>query len=293
MARRVSSSQLRSKIQRAQSQARQSQAKAKRALNDYNAGVRRLNREITSYNSKARAHNARVRTNRDRLRREINRLNSQPPRRTSVVAYSTSVRSLQRSFEQIESSGTLHAELLDLSEGETANSVAALNSWLAEPAIEDATDDEIAELQRSRITNELTRFDGDLDERWRGALFALHPRNPDAARHFCTSSREMLSQVLERAAPDDEVISADSNCPRTQRGTITRRARIRHCLRRRGVVDTDFEAFVETDVDNVISLFDEFNEGTHGGAGRFGLDQLAALKNRVEDAIVFVHRIAG
>ena len=42
----------------------------------------------------------------------------------------------------------------------------------------------------------------------------------------------------------------------------------------------------------MIALFDEFNSGTHGSAGRFGLDQLRALKIRVEDAIRFVYRIA-
>lgn len=52
------------------------------------------------------------------------------------------------------------------------------------------------------------------------------------------------------------------------------------------------EDFVEENIKNVLALFGEFNGGTHGTAGRFGLDQLQALKARVEDAIRFIHRIA-
>lgn len=55
--------------------------------------------------------------------------------------------------------------------------------------------------------------------------------------------------------------------------------------------DADLETFVEDDLENVIELFREFNDGTHGGAGRFDLRQLGSIKKRVEDAILFVYRI--
>lgn len=42
----------------------------------------------------------------------------------------------------------------------------------------------------------------------------------------------------------------------------------------------------------VAELFNEFNSGTHGAAGKFALAQLGALKRRVEDAVHFVHAIA-
>jgi hypothetical protein len=50
---------------------------------------------------------------------------------------------------------------------------------------------------------------------------------------------------------------------------------------------------VDDDIDNVITLFDDFNSGTHGGAGCFDLAQLTAIKTRVEDAIQFLHRIVS
>jgi hypothetical protein len=48
---------------------------------------------------------------------------------------------------------------------------------------------------------------------------------------------------------------------------------------------------VDDDLENVIELFRDFNDGTHGSAGRFDLPQLAAIKKRVEDAILFLHRV--
>ena len=49
--------------------------------------------------------------------------------------------------------------------------------------------------------------------------------------------------------------------------------------------------FVEEDLDNVSTLFGIFNEGTHGSAGTFDLDQLTSLKVRVEGAVRFLYRL--
>ncbi len=121
--------------------------------------------------------------------------------------------------------------------------------------------------------------------------FSLSSSNPDAARHFCTSAREILATILESAAPDDQVIAGNPDADITPEGSVTRRARIRHCLDRRGTYDADLETFVDDDLENVIELFRDFNDGTHGGAGRFDLRQLGAIKKRVEDAILFLYRI--
>ena len=95
-----------------------------------------------------------------------------------------------------------------------------------------------------------------------GALFALHPRNPDAARHFCTSAREMLSDMLEIVAPSQLVEANDPFRDRTSQGSVSRRARIRYCLRRSGSHSPELEDFVEEDITNVLALFAEFDAGT-------------------------------
>lgn len=279
---------------------RRENAKRKKAVDSYNAEVRRVNdynrravahnkQVVAEYNRRAKAHN-------DRLRREIAKL-----ARTSSTRHVTlqrSVSTLRTSFSRLEVAAETPGwrgadDLVELSESETANSVAALNSLLADPSTNPATPDTLDSLRSTSITSELTSFDPELDARWRGALFSLHPDNPDASRHFCTSARELLSSLLERVAPDAEVIAADPNCARTDRGSVSRRARVHHCLTRRGGYDPALEEFIEADLDNVLSLFNEFNSGTHGSAGRFDLTGLAAIKIRVEGAIQFVSRIAS
>lgn len=279
---------------------RQENAKRKRALDAYNAEVRRVNahnRRATAHNKQVVAdYNRRARAHNDRLKREIARLARTSS--TRHITYQRSVSTLRTSFGQLEAAADAPGwrgpvDLVELSESETANSVAALNSLLADSTTVPTTADEVAALRSTIITSELTSFDPELDARWRGALFSLHPDNPDASRHFCTSARELLSSLLECVAPDAEVIEADPNCPRTPQGSVSRRARVHHCLTRRGGYDAALEEFIEADLDNVLSLFTEFNSGTHGRAGQFDPTRLGAIKLRVEGAIQFVSRIAS
>ena len=294
MPRRVTPSQLRNMI-------RQAEQKQRQAINKYNEGVRKWNREVDknkreskrtvdNYNREVRAHNARVRRNRQRLHNELSRLSSQTSR-TRYVTYRTSVESLHSAFVRVEAkadAGVLGPQILDLTESETANSVTVLNSLLDDAQAPSADPDA---LRQTSLQGELSEISSDLDQRWRGALFALDPRNPDAARHFCASSREILARVIESEAPDEEVLRALPRCPRTQEGRPTRRARVQFFLHRKGLKDEDLEDFVERDLDNVVTLFNVFNEGTHGSAGTFSLGQLASIKQRVEEAIRFLHNL--
>ena len=288
--------------------ARQENAKRKRAVDAHNAEVRRVNarneRAVADHNRRVAAHNKQVvadynrraRAHNDRLRREIAKLNAT----TSIrhATYRQSVTTLRASFGQLEeaadnASWSGAEDLLDLSESETANSVAALNALLTDAESDPVKDEEVAALRSTVITGELGALSHDLDARWRGALFSLHPDNPDASRHFCTSARELLGSLLEAVAPDAEVLAVDPHCERTPQGSISRRAHVRHCLNRRGGHDPVLEEFIEADLDNILSLFAEFNSGTHGVAGRFDMTGLTAIKVRVEGAIQFVSRIAA
>jgi len=282
-----------------QSQLRQVAARQQRAVDDYNRAVRKYNsgvrRAVDTYNRDVRAHNTKVRANRERLRRELTRLTASPGS-TAYGYYQQSVVNLRQSFTRIEGAASAGRwssgdDVYDLVEGETANSVLVLNALLGN--VDETQGPQQDDLQTSTIAAELSAFSAELVARWDGALYALHPKNPDAARHFCTSAREILSAIIEQVAPDEEVNAAGNAYPRTAEGKVTRRARIRYSLERGGIHDVDLEEFVDRDIENVLALFRDFNDGTHGSAGRFDLTQLTAIKRRVEDAVHFLHRIVA
>ena len=297
MVRKISMSQFKSQM-------RQLQQKQKRAVNDYNREVRKYNqkvkqavnqtnREINRYNSAARTHNSRVRANRDRLKRELQKLASHQ-NSGRYIEYRTTVSSVQSSYQRLEnhadtgSLSTGYDEILDLSEREAANNAEVMNALFGDTENAEVTEDQATD---SWLLDFLRKISTDLVDRWRGALFSLNPSNPDAARHFCTSAREVITQILEIKAPDAEVFSLLPNCDKTDRGNPTRRAKIRYFLHRKGLADDHLEEFIERDMEGVVQLFRLFNDGTHGSAGTFNHSQLVAIRKRVEDGISFLSRI--
>ena len=62
---------------------------------------------------------------------------------------------------------------------------------------------------------------------------------------------------------------------------------------RHNVAAPEITELVAEDVDNVLSLFRTFNDGTHGHAGRFSITELTALRTRVESAVSFIHQIVS
>ena len=295
MAKRYSISQIRNEIRRAQQKQRQ-------AIDKYNQAVRRFNRErknaVNKYNRDVRAHNARVRANRQRIKNELARLSRQSTATATIryVVYRTSVETLHKSYTRLENYAdsqqldSRYNRVLDLSERETANSLEVTNRILGD---ENAGDTPAEDLEDAELLDGLRMISPDLDDRWNGAVFALNPRNPDAARHFCTSAREIITQILEIKAPDTDVFARLPTCDKTDRGNPTRRSKIRYFLHRQGMTEGTLEEFVENDMENVVQLFRIFNVGTHGSAGAFDFPQLNAIKQRVEDSIMFLIEIIG
>ena len=256
----------------------------------YNDKVRRYNtarkQAIDAYNREVRADNTRVRANLTRLQSELRRLSHQAST-VRYTAFHKSVSMLSTAYEQLDNAGA-NPFLSDLAEQETANSVTVLNDLL-----DDDTDPKISEedLKNTQIAEELAHISLDLDSRWRGAIYALNPKNPDAARHFCSSTREIITEIIDTQAPNAAVFARFPNCQITEKGTPTRREKIRFCLDLNGRANDILENFIDANVDNVITLFDELNSGAHGRAGKFSPQQLGSIKIRVEDAIRFMCEI--
>ena len=290
MPRRLSSSQIRSKL-------RQTQTKQRQAIENWNSGIRTYNNKVRQYNSErrraidaynreVRSYNARVRANRSRLRSAVQSLSTQ----TITVRYSsfhTSAANLYSAYERLDNSDA-DPFLSDLAERDTANSVTLLNTLLEDSSHVRVVD---GELTSTKLSESLSRYSTDMQDRWFGAIFALNPRNPDAARHFCTSAREILADILNTEAPDSEVLSRFPDCQVTGQGTPTRRAKIHYCLNRSGLTNGVLEDFIEVNINDLSVLFKDLNAGAHGPAGRFSLPQLTAIKTRVEDSIDFICQI--
>ncbi len=310
MARHVTPSQYRSMLRQAQSKQRQNvqklnndirqyNTKRKQAIDAYNRDVRTHNarvqasrttrkQAIDAYNRDVRAHNARVRANRTHLQSALQRL----AQRTNTVRYTVlheSVSTLSTAYKRLDTAGA-NPFLSDIAEQEATNSVTVLNDLLDDTADSQVSDDD---LKNTVIANELAHISPDLDRRWHGAIYALNPENPDAARHFCISTREIITEILDTKAPDDDVFARFPDCQTTDKGSPTRRAKIHYCLDRNDSANDELENFINANINNAVILFKELNSGAHGPAGIFSPQQLVSIKTRVEDAIRFMCEIVG
>ena len=295
MPKRFNLSQFRSRMRQLQSKLRQAESRRRQAINRYNQKVRQLNRSIEKYNREARSYSSRQRVNQRRLASELRHLQAQS--RTRQNALRTSLRRLNHAYQSLDSAtartspSAYENYVIDLAERETANSAALINAL--ESSGDLSPDSVDPNLQETSITDEIASLSADLDQRWRGALYSLNPSNPEAARHFCTSVREVFTGILELQAPDEQVFDFDPKCQTTDRGNPTRREKIRYLLETKNIDNEELVEFVDEDIGNVIELFGVLNSGTHGESGRYDLNALRAIKKRVEDGLQFLTRISA
>lgn len=289
MPRRISTSQMRSKLRQAQNKQKQAIAKYNREVRQYDQKIKQA---ISKYNSEVRKHNVRVRANRQKIDSELRRMKSSSSSSYQIVR--SSAMALNAYYERLDAKeddlqrSSIGCDFLDRSEKENANSLALSNALDSEYGDSEASQ---SDLLRTEIDEILQELSPELSNRWKGALFSLNPDNPDAARHFCTSAREVFIQILDINAPDEKVIESSPDCEKTSQGQPTRKEKIKYLLGRSGILAEEAVIFVDEDVKNVLSLFRVFNDGTHGSSGRFGIDKLLAIKNRVEDGISYLASI--
>lgn len=258
----------------------------KRLIDEYNREVRRYNQNrrnaVNKYNQAVRNYNLSV--SRERQRR-LSALRSVSTNKYFEVTQSSI--HLNSIFDNVEFNKNISEEIISAAERESINSsklAFALNSESSE-ANEEEHD--------TGIIDYLSDLSDDLCNRWRGALYALNPNNNDAARHFCTSVREIFTEILDRWAENEDVIAADVNCERTPNGTPSRRAKIKFLLRNKSSLSSDIINFIDSDIEDILNLFPIFNKATHGAAGSIPFSTLKMLRQRVEGGIMFLATIAA
>lgn len=277
--RTISTSQFKNKV-------RQAQHKAERQIRQIQRETeRKLKSEV---NKVVNQYNRDLRKNQQKIRNEFNKLNSNVRISSS---YSSSVRLLNSyyhnvslTYDSLSHKTNNQQRIYDLIEQENSNNLVVANAL---ENVVDGVDDDI-NLNTSSIGDKLKLISQDLNDRWTGALFSLNPQNPDATRHFCTSSREIFTDIFDEYALDEDVFNMFPNCEKTDRGNATRRWKIKYFLNKKGIVLDGADQFIETDIENILELYHILSDGTHGTAGRYSILQLKAIKKRVEDGILFL-----
>ncbi len=291
MAKKINISQLKSQLRQIENKQKQAINKYNQSVRDYNRAANNFNRNlkqaVNDYNAFVRKYNSNVRRSQQIIQSELRKLNS-----SSVsTGYTTSARVMQQQYEVIDrvyyegAPVTPEQEnILDLVAHEQANSLIT----------ENYIDGDIvpAELPEDiEIGNKLASVSDDLNNRWKGAVFALNPNNPDATRHFCTSTREIFTEFLELKAPDALVFENNPNCAKTDRGNATRKEKIKYMMRNLNM-DDSVASFADADIKNILELNQLLSGGTHGPAGKFTFEKLLQVKKRVEQGINFLCEIA-
>ena len=285
MAKSFNMSQFRSQMNRLQQQ-------AKRAENDINRAVNKYNREMRSavnkYNASVRQYNSNVRRYKQIISNELRKLNSSPSVSTSYTISSRNMRTYYDEINAFYSEGIevtpKQNHILDLVEQEQASSLVTEN-YIESDSIPEEQPEDI------EIGNKLAKVSDDLNNRWKGAVYSLNPNNPDAARHFCTSTREIFTEFIELKAPDRAVFEYNPNCQKTDRGNATRKEKIGYMMRHLDM-DSSVVKFADEDITNILELFHVLSDGTHGKAGRYEYNKLVQVKKRVEKGINFLCEIS-
>lgn len=270
------------------SQIRQAQYKAERQLKQIQRDTeRKMKSEI---NKAVNQYNREVRRNQQKIQSELRKLNSSNKIRTT---YNISVKTLNNSYNTVVenydevNSAVKEKEFFNYIESENANSLSVANA-IENPELAENIN---VELQDNAIGDKLKSLSSDLNNRWIGALYSLNPNNPDATRHFCTSTREIFTDIFEKYALDKDVFAVFPNCDKTDRGNATRRSKIKYFLYKKGIDLTNADEFIDNDIDNILELYHTLSDGTHGEAGRYSMIQLKLIKKRVEDGINFLCEI--
>jgi len=266
-------------------------------VNDYNREVQRVNNEnkrrINKHNNEVQQFNNSQRQN---LARAIQKFN-QPTiitYDTRTSTYKTFVQTLENRYSilenytnrnQIENSNLL----VDYPIQETSNSIQLYNSLIGKDPGDYLNPDT---LQITEVEKRLYSVSSELGKRWAGAIYSLNPSNPDASRHFCTSVREIFIQLLDKKAPDEKVLLKFPSCS-LHEGKPARREKIKFILATKSIISQPMVDFIDADVDELLSFFRTLNDGTHGSAGTFTVQQLLKMKKRAEDSILFMTALSN
>lgn len=270
MAKSFNMSQFRNQMNKIQREAKKAEMQFKQEINNYNKAVRQ--------------YNSNVRNNKNKILRELNRMKSTYTINTNYYVTTKLVHNFYIKVSNSYDNGLVEEDIFNAIENEDANNLELSNVVLNNDEVENSDVD----LDESNISAKLIKISTDLNDRWKGALFSLNPNNPEAARHFCTSTREILKVLIDDRIKDKDVIDSNPQCDKTNYGSPTRKEKIKYAMNKKGISDELIIEFTDSNIENTISLINELSNGTHGHSNKYSLNQLKSFKKRFEDSINFV-----
>jgi len=160
---------------------------------------------------------------------------------------------------------------------------------LEQISVDDIEEDEVSTGLPS-VDDELATFDNKLLTLINGARQSLASDNPDRARHVTTSVRELFTHILHGLAPDDKIKAWSTDVGHYHEKRPTRRARLLYICRNFSC--DPLTAFVENDVQAVLTLVNSLNAGTHVVQSKLTERQLAAIVYRMESLALFLLNVS-
>ena len=242
MANSFNMSKFRSQINKIQREAKRAENQFKQSFNNYNRAVRH--------------YNTNIRNARNKIQRELNRMQSTYTIKTNYSISTRVVHDLYMKVNNSYNNVNIDENIFNDIENEDANNLELGNVVLNNYEVEHSD----INLDESNISEKLIKISTDLENRWKGALFSLNPNNPEAARHFCTSTREILKVLIDDGIKDKEVITTNPECERTNNGTPTRKEKIKYAMNKKGISNELIIEFTNNNIENTVSLINELSK---------------------------------
>ena len=167
-----------------------------------------------------------------------------------------------------------------------AGSLARLIAMPEEAIVETQTEERKEITSRASLKEKIRTLGEPFIEAYDGAIEAFMGGNVDKQRHVCTSLRELITHVIHKLAPDDNVSRWSTDLKYFQKGKPTRLARLLYICRNIDV--GSFSGFVKSDVESTLKFINLLQEGTHSLSSPFGEAQLGALVSRAESLVSFL-----
>lgn len=147
------------------------------------------------------------------------------------------------------------------------------------------------------VPNLLRNIDSNLLVPWEGACQALNQKSADWVRHTIISLRELVTSLLHRFAPDEQIdlCVGDPNAPSDLsdrfNGRPTRKARLTFIYLK--LRNSQLKDFYTAEIKANLELIDILNKGAHITASAWTDKEVRAILRKVESLVVVLIEISA